>query len=348
MRIARNSPPRCRVQRMRSAPKMMNLPKSMSRQTSRQSISELAASVEEASRKLDEEEATSSRSKLPIFAAVAASVACLAVLGVQSWQSATASTPVPAHSNGFAISDASESTPQISVGGFTAQQNEGFETIAATSPEPMPILQQPELSGVSVEAPSQAGGIAGFGTASEETLLAMAPPTASHDAAPVTMIDPPVLELPVKEVKAPPKAEFVPWKSASSKPSDSTVSLSRTDCAARFATVSRSDTINFESGSAKLVQSSYPILNFFATAFEHCQEFTIAVSGHTDSTGNANYNQALSQKRAASVARYLVEAGVPNESLRVIGYGESRPIASNNTALKRSRNRRIEFSIYDG
>jgi outer membrane protein OmpA-like peptidoglycan-associated protein len=281
------------------------------------------------------EEDKQSRSKLPVFAALAASLVAVAVLGVQSWHSATASTSRNALSNSLAISETDTGTSSAAIAGFGGPQSGDQNRTAFAAIQGTKGIPQPTDSESPFIASSQ---ISGFGTPSKN------PGKAMH----VAMATPTVGTGPMTDAPAAPRAEFVPLPSGISKTSNSVVSLSRTDCAARFDTVSRSGSINFESSSATLLRSSQPILNFFANVFEHCREFTIAVAGHTDSTGDANYNKALSQKRAASVAQYLVEIGVPKESLRVVGYGESRPIASNDTALKRSRNRRIEFSIFDG
>ncbi len=74
-------------------------------------------------------------------------------------------------------------------------------------------------------------------------------------------------------------------------------------------------------------------------------ETTIIVAGHTDSIGDANYNQRLSEYRAQSVANYLVSRGVQSFRISAVGYGESMPIASNATESGRQRNRRVELEI---
>lgn len=73
---------------------------------------------------------------------------------------------------------------------------------------------------------------------------------------------------------------------------------------------------------------------------------TIALAGYTDSVGTEAYNQKLSEKRAVAVANYLVAAGVPQASIvAVVGNGESNPVASNDTAEGRAKNRRTEVVI---
>jgi outer membrane protein OmpA-like peptidoglycan-associated protein len=71
----------------------------------------------------------------------------------------------------------------------------------------------------------------------------------------------------------------------------------------------------------------------------------ITVEGHTDSTGPAEYNQALSERRARRVNEILVQNGVPLSRLSIRGYGESDPIADNATAEGRQLNRRVQLEI---
>lgn len=74
-------------------------------------------------------------------------------------------------------------------------------------------------------------------------------------------------------------------------------------------------------------------------------EFTVIVEGHTDNTGRESYNQWLSERRAYTVADFLVTTGLDPERIQGIGYGESKPIAANNTAQGRLRNRRVELHV---
>jgi outer membrane protein OmpA-like peptidoglycan-associated protein len=71
----------------------------------------------------------------------------------------------------------------------------------------------------------------------------------------------------------------------------------------------------------------------------------LAAEGHTDSTGSSEFNQKLSVKRAESVTEYLSGQGVPSESLSASGFGETKPIAQNNTAAGRQQNRRVELIV---
>ncbi len=74
-------------------------------------------------------------------------------------------------------------------------------------------------------------------------------------------------------------------------------------------------------------------------------DFEVNVEGHTDSTGSETYNQWLSEKRAESVADFLVSTGMNQFPIRVTGYGETRPVATNETPEGRQQNRRVELHI---
>ena len=72
----------------------------------------------------------------------------------------------------------------------------------------------------------------------------------------------------------------------------------------------------------------------------------VVIAGHTDATGSDEYNLALSERRAEAAAIYLLQNGIPAERLSTVGYGESQPIADNESALGRQQNRRVEVAIY--
>jgi OOP family OmpA-OmpF porin len=71
----------------------------------------------------------------------------------------------------------------------------------------------------------------------------------------------------------------------------------------------------------------------------------VSIEGHTDAIGTDAYNQRLSERRANSVKTYLVEHGIDGSRLSTVGYGESRPIASNQTREGRALNRRVELNV---
>ena len=103
--------------------------------------------------------------------------------------------------------------------------------------------------------------------------------------------------------------------------------------------------ITFAVDSDTISSSFYRILDDVALVLSEFSETQILVEGHTDSTGSDGYNQSLSQRRAATVTGYLVRQGVNAGRLASLGYGESRPIASNDTEAGRALNRRVEIQI---
>lgn len=103
--------------------------------------------------------------------------------------------------------------------------------------------------------------------------------------------------------------------------------------------------ITFKTDSADINSSFYPVLNSVAKVLNKYSNSTVMVSGHTDSTGAADYNLALSKSRAQSVAAYLQGQGVKSSRFEVMGMGSSNPIASNSDAAGRAQNRRVEIKI---
>jgi OmpA-OmpF porin, OOP family len=104
--------------------------------------------------------------------------------------------------------------------------------------------------------------------------------------------------------------------------------------------------INFRSGSSQIPRESMPVLEQSASAIKSAPAGTkLEVGGYTDNAGNPAANQKLSQQRADSVRRFLVDKGVNSDSLVAKGYGGSNPIASNDTEEGRFKNRRIEFKV---
>ena len=102
------------------------------------------------------------------------------------------------------------------------------------------------------------------------------------------------------------------------------------------------DGVNFETNSAQLTAASTAILNRAVVTLKRLG-LNVEVAAHTDSRGSDSYNMALSNRRAASVKKYLVDHGVRASSLTSKGYGETQPIASNDTAAGRAKNRRVEL-----
>ena len=103
--------------------------------------------------------------------------------------------------------------------------------------------------------------------------------------------------------------------------------------------------VNFETNMATLTRDSEDILEVAYNALVANPDVQVEISGHTDSVGSDEYNQALSLRRAQSVKNWLVQRGVRSDRMRTVGKGEKEPIADNNTAEGRTENRRIEFYV---
>ncbi|WP_394559459.1 OmpA family protein [Aquipseudomonas alcaligenes] len=103
--------------------------------------------------------------------------------------------------------------------------------------------------------------------------------------------------------------------------------------------------ITFATDSADIASSFYNPLNNLATSFRQYNQNSIEIVGHTDSTGNHAYNVGLSQRRAQSVANYLMAQGVDASRLSTRGAGPDQPVASNATADGRAQNRRVEVTL---
>ncbi|WP_224247260.1 OmpA family protein [Hyalangium gracile] len=106
------------------------------------------------------------------------------------------------------------------------------------------------------------------------------------------------------------------------------------------------DKVFFVPGQPRIVERSFPVLNWVAKVMlEHPDLPLVVVGAHTDDRGNALDNQRQSQARAEEVRKYLIQRGVAPERLEAKGYGQSRPLYSNATSIGRENNRRIEFII---
>jgi outer membrane protein OmpA-like peptidoglycan-associated protein len=102
--------------------------------------------------------------------------------------------------------------------------------------------------------------------------------------------------------------------------------------------------IPFKTGKADLQKVAIDRLKIVAEALKGTQR-TILVEGHTDSTGTKDKNMVLSQARAETVRRYLVDGGIPADQIRAVGIGQDRPVADNKTAAGRAKNRRVEVIL---
>lgn len=103
--------------------------------------------------------------------------------------------------------------------------------------------------------------------------------------------------------------------------------------------------VQFDLGKATLRPESFKILDQISSILSRYKDYNLSISGHTDNTGNPLTNQRLSENRAKSCYEYLISKGVNPSRLSYAGYGESVPIADNQSAEGRSLNRRVEFTL---
>ena len=103
--------------------------------------------------------------------------------------------------------------------------------------------------------------------------------------------------------------------------------------------------ILFDTNSSTLAPGGQDRLRSVARTVAQYPKERMIVKGHTDSTGSAQYNQRLSDERAANVRNFLVAEGVPTARITAIGFGASTPVATNATPEGRQQNRRVEIEI---
>lgn len=107
----------------------------------------------------------------------------------------------------------------------------------------------------------------------------------------------------------------------------------------------RLNNIFFATGKATLRDESFGELNRIAISMEENKTLSIELGGHTDNTGSAEFNIDLSQKRADAVREYLIGKGIEPDRIASKGYGETKPVAKNDTPEGQQQNRRVEFKI---
>lgn len=103
--------------------------------------------------------------------------------------------------------------------------------------------------------------------------------------------------------------------------------------------------VQFEIGSAVLQPQSFVVLDQVVRILNENPTYSLQIAGHTDSTGDTNANIDLSARRAKSCYDYLINKGISESRLDFVGYGEARPMATNDTAEGRRINRRVEFTV---
>lgn len=116
-------------------------------------------------------------------------------------------------------------------------------------------------------------------------------------------------------------------------------------CEAQIAEIQATSKIAFEPGSATIASDSRDVVNQIADILRDCGPIRMEIQGHTDSQGREEMNQQLSQARAQSILNELRGRRIPTSSYTAVGYGETQPIADNDTEEGREENRRIEFRL---
>lgn len=118
-------------------------------------------------------------------------------------------------------------------------------------------------------------------------------------------------------------------------------------CQAKLDSYLAREQVTFKKGKAELTESSYPLLGMLASIARNCNA-RLEVATHTDAEGDAAINMKLSQRRADTVRKYLVQSGVDADHVEARGYGETQPIADNSTEEGREANRRVELRVIGG
>lgn len=103
--------------------------------------------------------------------------------------------------------------------------------------------------------------------------------------------------------------------------------------------------IHFDFDKHNIKKIYVPAMEKHVTFLSQHAAAPVTVEGHTDYVGSVEYNQKLSERRANAVRQYLIEKGIASSRIRVVGYGELRPIADNKTVEGRAINRRVEFEV---
>ena len=103
--------------------------------------------------------------------------------------------------------------------------------------------------------------------------------------------------------------------------------------------------VTFDVDSSALKTPARQALNDATAVMREYPKTRINVAGYTDSTGSADYNQRLSERRAQAVADYLGQGGIAANRINTVGYGERQPVASNDTESGRAQNRRVEITL---
>lgn len=226
----------------------------------------------------------------------------------------------------------------------------------ASQPSQVPATQEPAAVAPAVPAPASPEKPAAPAMP-QAPLAAVAPPApdaAAAPAAPVMPVEPPAPQQPAAPT-APDQGSLnqqqpAPTPAATAAaPEPSAEEQAVQDCQQQLNAAMTGKTILFETNKAAVKRDSVALLDSLVGIVSSCKGVIagrgIQVSGHTDNVGNDAYNQKLSEQRAGAVKDYFVKQGVDAALVKSVGYGESKPVASNDNEAGRSQNRRITFEI---
>jgi len=103
--------------------------------------------------------------------------------------------------------------------------------------------------------------------------------------------------------------------------------------------------VHFDPGSANLRPESFEDLSAVVDLLKNNPDLRIEIQGHTDNQGDSQKNMQLSQERALAVKNYLIKKGIDGNRIDAVGYGDTQPVAANDTEANRQKNRRIEYKV---
>ena len=248
--------------------------------------------------------------------------------------------PAPAAPAPPQPSQKTEPAPQAAPDSQAAPAPAPPAPIAPPSPQAAPAPQPPPEPAPKQVAPAPAPPTP---QAEPAPKTAAAPPTPEKQVAPAPQ--PSAEPAPKQAVPAPTRQPEPAPKTAAAPPPPAPVPPEVTACQDNLNKITSAGHINFATNSATLDGESFATLDRLAAAAKVCPGMRIAIEGHTDAEGSAEYNQRLSVRRARAVVAYLVKSGADRKQLEAVGYGLSRPAAPNDTEENMAKNRRIEFSV---